>query len=375
MDEHAVSKITVHSDWDPCNFSHDLAILEVKNDLPPSRSSPVCMPERNLKLAKLLLSAGSGMDPNITNDPYARGLQVVKLPLKSEDDDYTITTGAGTAAVCGGDSGGPLFQYNDKLQLTAVGVVSGGVAECTEEDFDGENFFADVRKHLNWICLHTGICPLENTQADGKQGLRSRYRNTNRNPGTNWVWDGIGNQRMWSIKGMNKRMHAMHGVNNKQIWLGSVKANANETVMRRSNKLLWSTDRNINMNRRNAMYAMERQRTWPNSRNGAATLMYTMRNQQMSRDNSNINVNEANVMGMGTRQQWPYNTNTHDPGIDAVYHEYTTIPGLRKQQKWSSKNSDIKSGTNVMYELNQQMWPTKGGISTNRGTNMERLAW
>ncbi|RCN35911.1 hypothetical protein ANCCAN_18215 [Ancylostoma caninum] len=62
MPRHEAAKIWSHSKWDECDLSHDLAVIELKNDVSTQESSPICMPRRKSKLAKLLRSAGSGMD-------------------------------------------------------------------------------------------------------------------------------------------------------------------------------------------------------------------------------------------------------------------------------------------------------------------------
>ncbi|EYB87686.1 hypothetical protein Y032_0258g420 [Ancylostoma ceylanicum] len=156
---HEAAKIWAHEQWDICDLSHDIALIELRNNVPLGQSSPICMPEENTKLAILLRSAGSGMDSTITSEnKYARGVQVVNLRIKSENKALAaITTNSRNSAMCGGDSGGPLFQFNTHGQYIVVGVVS-----------DNENFFADVRLHLTWICNRTGVCPISaRTNASG----------------------------------------------------------------------------------------------------------------------------------------------------------------------------------------------------------------
>ncbi|EPB78145.1 trypsin [Ancylostoma ceylanicum] len=132
-----ISMLWAHEQWDECDLSHDIALIELKNNVPILESSPVCLPEENTKIAQLLHSAGSGMDSTITSgNKYARGMQVVNLRRKSENKTLAmITTRGQSSAMCGGDSGGPLFQFNTRGQYTAVGVVSGALVECGEENF------------------------------------------------------------------------------------------------------------------------------------------------------------------------------------------------------------------------------------------------
>ncbi|KHJ96165.1 hypothetical protein OESDEN_03881 [Oesophagostomum dentatum] len=94
MQPNDVAGVSGHYEYNECDHSHDIAVIELKNDLPARESSPICMPEKQLKLAKTLRSAGSGVD-------------------------------------------------------------------------HGENVYTDVRNHLKWICIHTGVCWDDtNTQLD-----------------------------------------------------------------------------------------------------------------------------------------------------------------------------------------------------------------
>ncbi|EYB90110.1 hypothetical protein Y032_0223g2660 [Ancylostoma ceylanicum] len=66
-----------------------------------------------------------------------------------------------------GDSGGPLFQTNKKHQKVLFGVASTVDPECGEKHEYMTNFFTDIRKHLDWICVQTGVCPMEDYIGDG----------------------------------------------------------------------------------------------------------------------------------------------------------------------------------------------------------------
>ncbi|KAL6737053.1 hypothetical protein Aduo_010728 [Ancylostoma duodenale] len=162
MQRHEAAKTWAHKMWDECDLSHDVGVIELKDDVATTESSPICMPERNSKIAKLLHSAGSGMDITITDgNKYARGIQVVNLKLKTLDRTLAmIITKGQNSAMCGGDSGGPLFQFNDRGQYIVVGIVSGAMVDCGEKKFANENFFANIRLHLKWICKRTGVCPI-----------------------------------------------------------------------------------------------------------------------------------------------------------------------------------------------------------------------
>ncbi|KAK5966600.1 hypothetical protein GCK32_010859, partial [Trichostrongylus colubriformis] len=67
-----VRKVIVHENWKRCVQSsvfpnnqvevHDLAIIELENDISYKRASPICLPSENLRIQRVLHGAGSGRD-------------------------------------------------------------------------------------------------------------------------------------------------------------------------------------------------------------------------------------------------------------------------------------------------------------------------
>lgn len=75
--------------------------------------------------------------------------------------DYTNVCTAGRpgggAAVCSGDSGGPLFQGNAPNEVV-VGIVSWGVIPCGSNNLPS-GVFKRVSAYIDWIREHTGVVP------------------------------------------------------------------------------------------------------------------------------------------------------------------------------------------------------------------------
>ncbi|RCN35912.1 hypothetical protein ANCCAN_18216 [Ancylostoma caninum] len=84
-----------------------------------------------------------------------------------------ITTKGKNSAMCGGDSGGPLFQYNNRGQLTVVGTVSGALVECGEEQF--------------------GVCPIR-ARAQSARSMKNIAPSVQSNYKNRRSWYSSGNQ-------------------------------------------------------------------------------------------------------------------------------------------------------------------------------------
>ncbi|KAK5968102.1 hypothetical protein GCK32_017248 [Trichostrongylus colubriformis] len=84
----------VHKEYDPCTSDNDLAIIELKSDVPREVGSPICMRE-NEKLAGKLSSAGYGRDPKSpdANDEF-HWLQKVDFDSKDVTESATTITAA-----------------------------------------------------------------------------------------------------------------------------------------------------------------------------------------------------------------------------------------------------------------------------------------
>ncbi|KAK5985593.1 Peptidase S1 domain-containing protein, partial [Trichostrongylus colubriformis] len=150
----------VHEEYDPCTPDNDLAVIELKSDVPREVGSPICMRE-NEKLAGKLTSAGYGRDPKSpdANDEF-HWLQKVDFDSKDVTESATtITAAVHGKSLCPGDSGGPLFQLNHENKYALVGIASWTKKRCHEKVCKGEkrySNFVNVRNYRDWICTHTG---------------------------------------------------------------------------------------------------------------------------------------------------------------------------------------------------------------------------
>ncbi|EYC22204.1 hypothetical protein Y032_0017g3209 [Ancylostoma ceylanicum] len=123
----SLHNITVRN-YDLCKEENDLAIIELNRDVSEAQSTPICMPNENLKLHEVLYASGSGMDPSnpkTITDPgqYFRGQQVVSQKLYGVDDiSHVIVTKTFSKSTQQGDSGGPLFQVDESETHTLVGI-------------------------------------------------------------------------------------------------------------------------------------------------------------------------------------------------------------------------------------------------------------
>ncbi|WKX95585.1 hypothetical protein Q1695_012220 [Nippostrongylus brasiliensis] len=197
-------KIQIHEGFNECSKENDLVIIELAKNVPRSTAIPICMPDKTTKLHKKLRSAGSGLvTPNeVDEDEETDGYQVVDIDFKETSQNWIVTSARHGVGICGGDSGGPLFQV-DKGTSTLVGIMSFGntcednfddgsedetdpessTASRTESSAESESpddeedeepldNFIDVRKYLPWICKKTGVCPIENNNKKKKQEPR-----------------------------------------------------------------------------------------------------------------------------------------------------------------------------------------------------------
>ncbi|KAK5971689.1 Trypsin [Trichostrongylus colubriformis] len=161
-----VRKVIAHKNWKRCVQSsvllnnilevHDFAILELEKNISYEEAVPICLPSENLRLQRALYGAGSGWDSKSRHP----GIKVATFTLQAEEHRNSILlTSSRDTSACGGDSGGPLFQLGPLGRFVIVGVLSGGYGDtkCKRPYF--ANTYGDVRKHLCWICRHSGVCP------------------------------------------------------------------------------------------------------------------------------------------------------------------------------------------------------------------------
>ncbi|EYB89583.1 hypothetical protein Y032_0230g2971 [Ancylostoma ceylanicum] len=98
---HNVSKITVHN-FDHCYHNNDLALIELTEDVSEAHSTPICMPNENLKLYDVLYASGSGMDQyngveftstTSMNDDKAPRTVIVKLTSTPKHHQFVECVG------------------------------------------------------------------------------------------------------------------------------------------------------------------------------------------------------------------------------------------------------------------------------------------
>ncbi|KAK5984602.1 Peptidase S1 domain-containing protein [Trichostrongylus colubriformis] len=156
----------VHKGYDRCTLDNDLAVIELKSDVPREVGSPICMRE-NEELAHKLTSVGYGFDPDHSDPKESDFHWLQKVDFHSEDiqeSNTIITASHRTKSTCMGDSGGPLVQLNHENKYVLVGIVSSGTPKCNEtitEEQTRESDFTNLRGHLDWICTHSGVCPIQ----------------------------------------------------------------------------------------------------------------------------------------------------------------------------------------------------------------------
>ncbi|EYC38791.1 hypothetical protein Y032_0695g1602 [Ancylostoma ceylanicum] len=156
--EYNVSAVIVHPDFDFCGPSNDIAIIVLATDIAQTDGIPICMADPDATVATTLKSAGFGFNPFFYSNPWRSGLSVVEL-IKAGEGEGKIVTRTKEKSLCRGDSGGPLFQSDERGRETLVGIASTVERFCDEKTPVRRNFFIDVRPNLAWICQQTGVCP------------------------------------------------------------------------------------------------------------------------------------------------------------------------------------------------------------------------
>ncbi|CAJ0604520.1 unnamed protein product [Cylicocyclus nassatus] len=155
-------KIILHPDWDDCDDSNDFAIIELERDLPKDEAFPICLPRKNVVLRASMKAAGAGLDSSLLHDQYSKGLQVISTNVVNENPNSSeIETNSRTASLCAGDSGGPLFHLEgSRAVLMGVAVTIKPSCSKANPERISENYFTDVRTHIQFICHKTGVCPV-----------------------------------------------------------------------------------------------------------------------------------------------------------------------------------------------------------------------
>ncbi|EYC23649.1 hypothetical protein Y032_0015g2761 [Ancylostoma ceylanicum] len=155
LKSHKIDKVIVHPKHTSNPIANDVAIVALDKEVSMREAKPICMPTEEQKVSAPLVVAGFGLNESMTFP----GLQMVKYSWYKEKSGY-IETVSESQSVCRGDSGSPLFQSNDKQKLVLMGITSAMKPDCTIDWPVRINYFMDVRKHVDWICDETGVCPV-----------------------------------------------------------------------------------------------------------------------------------------------------------------------------------------------------------------------
>ncbi|KAL6725038.1 hypothetical protein Aduo_019863 [Ancylostoma duodenale] len=166
-DFYTIVKITLHPLYDFCGdkAANDLALVEVDGPISPSYGKPICLPEEWEQLPKTtqMIAAGYGKKDHST----ASTLQLTPY-FNLEQRGQLITARVQSSSQRWGDSGGPLFHVQNNTKNVLFGIISGEEKQNAHLSFGlflqpftvKYSIFNDVRKHLNWICKESGVCPI-----------------------------------------------------------------------------------------------------------------------------------------------------------------------------------------------------------------------
>jgi hypothetical protein len=143
--------------------SRDVAVLSLREPV-PSWVTPAVLPSGPAAAGGTLVAAGYGFQaplvpgdnpfspprPEAPHDPRLRTLGVTVESASACDAPFLeVRAGAG-AALCSGDSGGPLFRPHASGALEIVGVLSRGGCVKNTEPF-GSATYVDLRHHFQWL--------------------------------------------------------------------------------------------------------------------------------------------------------------------------------------------------------------------------------
>ncbi|KAL6724676.1 hypothetical protein Aduo_019542 [Ancylostoma duodenale] len=153
--------VFVHPLYNACKSVNDIAIIELDGEA--TGVSPICLPEESDKISGSACTFGVKMDAEPHRLDVVKDL-LLELQLTAwKEEDGKIKTRDNGVNLCGGKLGAPLFQYNRAGQATLFGAFVDRDSDCRRSPKGNKvitGSFTDVRKHLDWICNLTGVCPL-----------------------------------------------------------------------------------------------------------------------------------------------------------------------------------------------------------------------
>ncbi|CAF3924826.1 unnamed protein product [Rotaria sp. Silwood2] len=168
-----VSRIILHSGYNPATYENDIALLKLASPLNMSNPyvSSICLPS----VSQTTLSAGEwpSVGTNVVAVGWGRLSEGGSLPstlqqVTMQTVDYRASTcnqtmtdwhvqfcasvPGGSKDTCQGDSGGPLMMFNASNQWVLVGLTSSGIG-CARAEYAG--MYTRVAAYENWINSNT----------------------------------------------------------------------------------------------------------------------------------------------------------------------------------------------------------------------------
>lgn len=143
-----VSQVVAHPEWLGKVHSADLAMLLLAQPITAADVTPFELRnnEASVEDEAHLVGYGRTQPEDNTSDghPMEASATIVSIATRAGEGPYTVLkTGRSDAAVCSGDSGGPLFTEQGG-QWVVTGVASMG-------DCYGDNLNVNLANHLDWI--------------------------------------------------------------------------------------------------------------------------------------------------------------------------------------------------------------------------------
>nr|AUI10833.1 putative PQM protease precursor [Eratigena atrica] len=171
VQRHEISKFIIHCDYDDDGYVNDIALVKTteKIDIKGSGGyvNGICLPSGATTPSGTATVIGWGLTKY--NGSMIELLKEATLPIvswqtckqiygdKNSEFDYIQVTPAMLCAggqgedACQNDSGGPLFQTDDKGVATLIGTVANG-AECAYKHYPG--MYMKVSAYLSWMEKH-----------------------------------------------------------------------------------------------------------------------------------------------------------------------------------------------------------------------------
>ena len=160
-----IERIFIHPDFVPSSLKNDIAILQVKEDIPPQYNFPVRLPCPHIQnycynIGHTVRVIGFGKEEDRDRAKFVEQLKEVDLRVKSMEEskyhksmvtnDMFLAGGIlGNTILdsCTGDSGGPCLKFFHDCWVL-VGIVSWGDS-CGKKDAPG--VYTKVLNYYYWI--------------------------------------------------------------------------------------------------------------------------------------------------------------------------------------------------------------------------------